>query len=115
MRQKKSYRNDIIRGATLVLALLIFFVGPYFTQHDTADDAAKLVHRIMVEKKIALPMRMEIIEQLQSDERYIREHANNIGILGVNTSAINWFAFLVVLVGFGLPVLTKYIENKKAA
>jgi len=115
MRQKKSYRNDIIRGVTLILALLIFFVGPYLTQHDTADDAAKLVYKVTRTKTIPLAIRLEIIEQLQADERYIREHANNIGIMGVNTSAVNWLAFLVVLVGFGLPVLTKYIENKKAA
>ena len=113
MNIKRSYKNDIIRAAGLILAVLIFFGGPYLIQDEAHKDRKDLMQKVGRSRAIPNQLRLDILEQLNDDAEYIRQHSNTVTIFSVSTSASNWLSVLVLLVTFGLPVLTKYIENKK--
>lgn len=109
---KQSYRNDIIRGLSLVLALTVFFVGPRFIESEDTrdiDSAVRLVKASNISKQIAAP----IIAQLESDKRYIQQNSNIIDF-GVKMSAVNWLAFIIIAVGFAGPFLLKWRQNSTA-
>jgi len=115
MATKKSYKNDVIRASGLLLAVLIFFGGPLLIQTDSHKDRKELLQNVGRSRAIPNQLKLEIIEQLSNDGDYIARHSDSVSILGVTTTSTNWLAVLVILVTFGLPILTKYLENKKAA
>lgn len=113
MSQKKSFKNDFIRGGTLVLAILIFFIGPYFVQSDVAEDIDKLIIKVNKEKKLSLDLKIEILEQLKVDRKFVKQNSSGVDIAGRKIPAVYLLSLIVIFVGFGIPVLTKYLENKK--
>ena len=114
MKVKKSYKSNLITVSFVALAIGVFFIGPHLITSNTADDAEKLVYKVTKEKKIPLSIRLEIIEQLSDDARYIRENANVTDIKGVKLSAVNWLVVLILLCGVGIPAGLKYWENRGA-
>lgn len=113
MSTKKSYKNDIIRGGTLVLAILIFFIGPYFIQSDVSEDIDRLTARVSKDKKISTDLKIEILEQLKADKKFVKQNSSGVDIAGRKIPAVYLLSLIVIFVGFGIPVLTKYLDNKK--
>ncbi len=113
---KQSYRNDIVRFSLLGIALGVFFIGPYFVQSDSSISIERLIIEVHKERKIPRLMKTLIIEQLKSDAIFYKQHKNDIALWdkGPTLSVVTWLSFLIILIGFGIPIYMKYKDNKKA-
>ncbi len=114
MSVKKSYRSNIIAFVTLGVAVAVFFVGPYFVQSGDADDIAKLITKVNKEKKIPKEIKADILEQLKIDMKFTKQHKDDIALWtnGPKLPVVSWFAFLIILIGWCVPLVIKYYENK---
>lgn len=113
-QHKRSYRDDLIRGLALIIALAVFFIGPRFIETDDTRDidaTIRFVKSHRLPRQIAGP----IIAQLEADKKYTQQNSNMTEFLSVKLSAVNWFALIILAVGFAGPFLLKWKHNKGAA
>lgn len=112
MAHKKSYRSNIIGFAFLGIALLIFFVGPKFIETNNTrdiDSTLDYVHKAKAPKAF----KDVVIAQLTSDRVFAQQNGNPVEFGGVKLPAVYWLSLLVIVLGFGIPLVMKYFENKR--
>ncbi len=113
MAQKKSYRSNVIGFAFLGIALLIFFIGPRLIETNDTRDIDSTIEYVQ-KAKAPKAFKETVIAQLISDKKFAQQNGNPIAFGGVTLPAVYWLALLVIVLGFGIPLIMKYLENKKA-
>lgn len=111
---KKSYRNDIIRWGSIALGILVFFAGPHFVTSAQASDIDYTIEQVKKAKVMTANLRKDIIEQLDTDKKFIKQNSDPVTIASVKLPAVYWLAFLIIAIGNLIPLVMKYFENKRA-
>jgi len=110
---KKNYRSNIIGFVFLFIALTIFFVGPRLVETNDTRDIDSTIDYVQ-KSKCSKEFKRVVTEQLQSDKKFAQQNGNPVTIIGITLPAVYWLAVLVVVLGWGIPVIMKYLDNKKA-
>lgn len=110
---KKSYRSNIVGFVFLFIALAIFFVGPRLIETNDTRDIDDTIQYVS-KSKVSKVFKDTVIAQLHSDKKFAQQNGNPVSILGVTLPAVYWLAVLVVVLGWGIPLIMKYLDNKKA-
>lgn len=111
---KRSYRNDVIRFGSLAIALLVFFAGPHLIESDTAEDIDETISYVKA-SKIPVHVKGVVLSQLVRDKKFAQQNASAVSIATVKLPAVYWLSLLILLIGFGGPLILKYFENKKTS
>ena len=112
-KNKRSYRDDIIRGLAVVTAALILFLGPRFVENDDTRDIDATISYVK-SAKLSKQFTAQIIAQFESDKKFAQENGDKIAALGLRLTMVQWFALIIVVVGFAGPFLLKWRYNSQA-
>ena len=112
MSQKKSYRSNWIQFAFLGIALAVYFFGPRLTESSEQSNI-KEVSELVKKTKMDATVKAIVIRRLEKDRKFAAENEEKVDIFGIKLTAVGWLCVVILGLGFLIPVLIKWLENKR--